>query len=542
MTDENLTSDFTPPELDEIAALLPAYEVLSLIAKGGMGAVYHARQISLDRDVAIKILPRHFGNDAEFRASFEAEAKSMAKLNHPNLVAIYDFGQIDGMLYIIMEMVQGKSLYYSCYGQIIDPTETIRIVSAICDGLAHAHENGILHRDIKPANILLTPKAVPKISDFGLARPVNDGESETVFGTPGYTAPEVIHNPSAVDESTDIYSVGAILYQMLTGDLPEETYVPASALVECDPRFDEIILKAMHPDPAMRYRSADAMATALRAINSTSAPATTESPASSPQPVSQPVPQPTSRPSTPPTPTPTRKSPVARNLVIICILLGCIYFAWETMKDIKAKRIAENVAAKKAHAENIEKANAQNLANRKKTITQTLNASNSPQQEAGTDQQTDQDILRLREKCNTATRKIYAKHQKKFLANLSQLKRDLNYFHRNLPKSQRATVAPKLKALVAQCQDGIIPADLYKNQSNRKLLKIIKQRLATQKSIESQRDTKIDNIRAQYKKKLQSSIADYKSKKLTSKAALFQQELDQISSTKSFLKLVSPDL
>ena len=106
MSTDPTLSDFTPPELEEIAELLPAYEILYFIAKGGMGAVYMARQRSLDRDVAIKILPRHFGEDAEFRASFEAEAKSMAKLNHPNLISIYDFGQIDGMLYIIMEMVQ----------------------------------------------------------------------------------------------------------------------------------------------------------------------------------------------------------------------------------------------------------------------------------------------------------------------------------------------------------------------------------------------------------------------------------------------------
>ncbi|PID80455.1 protein kinase, partial [bacterium DOLZORAL124_64_63] len=165
-------TDFTPPGLEEIAALLPSYEIISFIAKGGMGAVYMARQKSLDRDVAIKVLPRHFGEDAEFRASFETEAKNMAKLNHPNLIGIYDFGQIDGLLYIIMEMVQGQSLFHSAYGKTIEPTEAARVVSEICHGLDHAHKHGILHRDIKPANILLDPSASPKIGDFGLARPV----------------------------------------------------------------------------------------------------------------------------------------------------------------------------------------------------------------------------------------------------------------------------------------------------------------------------------------------------------------------------------
>ena len=263
MTDTDPESDFIPPNIEEISALLPAYKIQSFIAKGGMGAVYLANQRSLDRPVAIKILPRHFGEDADFRASFESEAKSMAKLNHPNLIGIYDFGQVDGLLYIIMELVQGQSLYHSAYGKTIAPAEAARIVSEVCRGLAHAHEHGILHRDIKPSNIFLDPSASPKVGDFGLARPVGEQESKNVFGTPGYTAPEVLHKPTAVDESTDLYSVGIMLYELLTGEIPKDHYEPAATRVNCSPKFDDIIRKAIHTNPGMRFRSANEMADAL---------------------------------------------------------------------------------------------------------------------------------------------------------------------------------------------------------------------------------------------------------------------------------------
>ena len=258
--------EFIPPSIEEIAALLPAYEIKSFIAKGGMGAVYMASQKSLDRVVAIKILPRKFGEDESFRSSFEQEAKSMAKFNHPNLVSIYDFGQIDGMLYFIMEMVQGKPLYYSCYGKKIDPTESNRIIVEVCNGLDHAHKHGILHRDIKPANILLDPNITPKIGDFGLARGVEDHASDQAYGTPGYTAPEVVNNPQAVAECTDVYSVGIMLYELLTSEIPKTPYIPVTSVIQCDARYDDVILKAINPNPALRYQRAEEMGEALLSI------------------------------------------------------------------------------------------------------------------------------------------------------------------------------------------------------------------------------------------------------------------------------------
>jgi len=258
---------FEPPTLEQLSKLLPAYEFQSFIAQGGMGAVYKARQLSLDRDVAIKILPRELGADPEFRQSFEHEAKAMARLNHPNLIAVYDFGDADGMPYIVMEFVPGKSLYHSAYQRKIDPVQAVTIVKGICDGLAHAHDQGVIHRDIKPANILLTPKAEPKIGDFGLARPAGTDHSGVVMGTPGYAAPEITRQPNLADRGSDIFALGVVLYELLVGRCPPYEAKPplASAVSGCDPALDRICEKATHPVVASRYPSAGAMSAALDA-------------------------------------------------------------------------------------------------------------------------------------------------------------------------------------------------------------------------------------------------------------------------------------
>lgn len=274
MSDSHAHAGFVAPDPSDLAPLFPGYEIQSLIATGGMGAVYCAVQKSLDRTVALKILPMEFSKDAAFCAGFEAEAKAMARLNHPNLIGVYDFGEVNGMLYIIMEYVPGKSIYHSAYGKAIDPQEAIRLVTGICHGLAHAHDNGILHRDIKPSNILLDLNAEPKIGDFGLARPLGSKveEGEEIFGTPHYTAPEVVDNPHAVDYRADLFSVGVLLHELLTSRLPADDPRPASSIVRCDPRFDAIIRKATQPLPAARYTSASEIAKDLQAIASSHVP------------------------------------------------------------------------------------------------------------------------------------------------------------------------------------------------------------------------------------------------------------------------------
>jgi hypothetical protein len=268
MSDSLDHAGFVAPSAADLAPLFPGYEIHGLIASGGMGAVYSAVQRSLDRTVAIKILPMELSKDAAFCAGFEAEAKAMARLNHPNLIGVYDFGEVNGMLYIIMEFVPGKSIYHSAYGIAIDQMEVIRLVTGICNGLAHAHEHGIIHRDIKPSNILLDLHAQPKIGDFGLARPVERKieEGEEIFGTPHYTAPEVVNAPHTVDHRADIFSVGVLIHELLTSKLPANDPRPASTIVHCDPRFDTIIRRATSPHPASRYSSAKEIAHDLQAI------------------------------------------------------------------------------------------------------------------------------------------------------------------------------------------------------------------------------------------------------------------------------------
>ena len=265
---------FRAPAPGELAPLFPGYRILSLIATGGMGAVYHAIQSSLEREVAIKILPVEFGKDPEFHAAFTSEAKAMARLNHPNLITVYDFGEVNGMLFIVMEYVPGQSLHGACNGCAIDPMEVIRLMTGISLGLAHAHEYGILHRDIKPANILLDARLQPKIGDFGLARPLDSkvGVGEAIYGTPGYTAPEVLAAPQTMDQRADIFSLGVLLHELLTGLLPGADPRSPSAISQCDPRFDAVVQKATHPNPLQRYQTAAEIADALQKIASNMGP------------------------------------------------------------------------------------------------------------------------------------------------------------------------------------------------------------------------------------------------------------------------------
>jgi len=274
---------FVPPTLEELAPLFPQFEILELIGKGGMGAVYKVRQRELDRVVALKILPPAIGQEVSFSDRFAREAKALAKLNHPGIVTIHEFGQADGLYFILMEFVDGVNLRRLLQNGRIAPRDALAIVPQICDALQFAHDHGIVHRDIKPENILLDRLGRVKVADFGLAKLVDEAgghataeersaseplltEAGKVMGTPEYMAPEQVHQPDEVDHRADIYALGVVFYQMLTGELPERNVTAPSTKVRIDVRLDEVVLRALETKPELRFQQASVMKTRVEAV------------------------------------------------------------------------------------------------------------------------------------------------------------------------------------------------------------------------------------------------------------------------------------
>jgi capsular polysaccharide biosynthesis protein/predicted Ser/Thr protein kinase len=271
---------FEPPAVAELAPLFPSLEISGLIGRGGMGAVYQARQKELDRPVALKILPPDIGSTPGFAERFVREAKAMARLNHPGVVTIYDFGKAGDLYYLLMEFVDGVNLRQLMQQRRLSPREALAIVPQICDALQYAHDQGIVHRDIKPENILLDRRGRVKVADFGLAKLIQEGselssvlgktegstfmtEAGKIIGTPAYMAPEQAEHPESVDHRADIYAVGLVFYQMLTGELPGKPFEPPSRKVHLDVRLDEVVLQALEKDPQRRYQQASHLKTAV---------------------------------------------------------------------------------------------------------------------------------------------------------------------------------------------------------------------------------------------------------------------------------------
>jgi len=260
--------DWQPPTLEEAATLFPGYEVRRLLGRGGMGAVYQARQIELDRLVAIKLLPLQISVDREFADRFRREARAMARLNHPNIVTVHDFGTTSsGHLFFAMEFVDGANLAAIIYGEGLDPTQALSIAEQVCTALGYAHTKGIVHRDIKPANVMVDTEGHVKVADFGLARLAGPSTEQlghtvtgTVMGTPDYMAPEQMEGMN-VDHRADIYSLGVMLYEMLCQQVPKGNFDPPSRRTGCDARIDAIVLRAIQQSPARRYQSALEMKT-----------------------------------------------------------------------------------------------------------------------------------------------------------------------------------------------------------------------------------------------------------------------------------------
>jgi tRNA A-37 threonylcarbamoyl transferase component Bud32 len=267
----------------ELAPFFPQLEILECLGRGGMGVVYKARQKSLNRFVALKLLAPERVRDTQFAERFTREAQALAALSHPNIVTIYDFGQAGGFYFLLMEFVDGLNLRQLLRMRKFTPEEALAIVPPLCDALQLAHDRGIVHRDIKPENLLLDKDGRVKVADFGIAKMLGavdaagkgggasapGSTTQTAVGTPGYSAPEQKTDPQRVDSRADIYSLGVVFYEMLTGELPGKRIEPPSSRmggIQIDVRLDEIVLRALEREPERRYQTAGELKTVIETV------------------------------------------------------------------------------------------------------------------------------------------------------------------------------------------------------------------------------------------------------------------------------------
>jgi serine/threonine protein kinase len=276
------------PSPETVAKQFPQYEILECLGRGGMGVVYKARQKSLDRLVALKILAPEREKDPQFAERFAREAKTLAQLNHPNIVTVHDFGEAGGMFYLVMEFVDGVNLRQLMGAGRLSPKQALAIVPAICEALQFAHDRGIVHRDIKPENVMVDKQGRVKIADFGIARimgavgetagaskggrPAPGLTGARTLGTPTYMAPEQAENPTEVDHRADIYSLGVVFYEMLTGEPPRGKFEPPSHRVQMDVRIDEVVLRALEKAPERRYQTAGEFKRTVETISGSTTP------------------------------------------------------------------------------------------------------------------------------------------------------------------------------------------------------------------------------------------------------------------------------
>jgi serine/threonine protein kinase len=258
------------------------YCIIEQLGQGGVATVYKAYHAALDRDVAIKVLHPAFKNDPQFFARFQREARIVAKLEHSHIVPVYDFNEHEGEPYLVMRYVQGGTLKYHLKNTPMDPAEVLRLMRPICSALTYAHKQGVLHRDIKPSNIMLAKDGSVFLTDFGLARMTEIGEStlskDMMVGTPQYISPEQAQGLKDLDDRTDIYSLGVILFEMLTGSVPYSSDTPFAIIhdhiykplplphtiySDIDPKAEKVILRALAKDPNDRFATVQDFLTAL---------------------------------------------------------------------------------------------------------------------------------------------------------------------------------------------------------------------------------------------------------------------------------------
>jgi serine/threonine-protein kinase len=289
---------------DELIGLtLGSCVIEELLGQGGMARVYRGRQEKLDRQVAVKILPPYYAADSSFVERFRLEARALARLSHPNIVVVHDAGEEDGQLYIIMEYVSGGTLKQRIAAGMVMP-DIQRVIREVGSALSYAHEMGIIHRDVKPVNVLMDPNGRSVLSDFGIAKVLETSERLTSagagVGTPEYMSPEQCRGNVSVDARADIYALGVMLYEMLTGRPPfladnytalahshiyESPPPPSRLNPRISPAVQSVVLKALEKSPADRFQKATDLAAALDLAAAAQAPLAI--------PAGQPAPRPT---------------------------------------------------------------------------------------------------------------------------------------------------------------------------------------------------------------------------------------------------------
>lgn len=275
--DSEPVSGRTPLSPEELAPHFPQLEIIECLGRGGMGVVYKARQKRLNRVVALKLLAPERVSDIDFARRFEQEAQALAALNHSNIVTVYDFGQAGGFYFLLMEFVDGVNLRQAMKAGRFTPQQALAVVPPVCEAMQCAHDHGIVHRDIKPENLLLDKDGRVKIADFGIAKMLHADTSDVGLaesqpaGTPQYMAPEQ-GEPTGVDHRADIYSLGVVLYELLTGELPAAKLQPPSLKVQVDVRLDEIVLRALESTPELRFQTAAELRTQVETMVMTPAP------------------------------------------------------------------------------------------------------------------------------------------------------------------------------------------------------------------------------------------------------------------------------
>ena len=274
-------------EAERSGQQIPGYKLLGKLGAGAMATVYKAKQLSLDRMVAIKVLPRKYSANPQFIERFYAEGRAAAQLNHPNIVQAFDVGKAGEHHYFVMEYVDGRTVYDDiAKHRRFSESEALDVVIQVAEALEHAHSKGLIHRDVKPKNVMLTKEGVAKLADMGLARAITDkeaaeAEAGKAFGTPYYISPEQIRGEKNIGPPADIYSLGATLYHMVTGSVPFDGKNPSAVMHKhlkadlvppdhVNPKLgagiSEVIEMMMAKDPRRRYQNCTDLLIDLRAI------------------------------------------------------------------------------------------------------------------------------------------------------------------------------------------------------------------------------------------------------------------------------------